>query len=321
MRVLITGVAGFLGSHLADRMIALGHEVRGVDNMSGGERANVPSAVDFAEIDCRDFGSVRDEARGCQIVYHCAAHATEGLSVFSPSDITDNGIGASVSVFSAAISAGVQRIVFCSSMARYGAAQTPFVESERELSPRDPYGIGKLATEAILANLATTHGVEYAIAVPHNIIGPRQKYDDPFRNVAGIMINLMLQGRQPVVYGDGSQRRCFSYVDDCVDCLAEMAFSPHARSEVINIGPDEGTVTILELAREIAGLIGFRLDPIFVRARPQEVKHAMCSSDKARRLLGYRTRWTLRDGLAKMIDHVRSRGTRDFRYHLHGRGG
>jgi UDP-glucose 4-epimerase len=152
--------------------------------------------------------------------------------------------------------------------------------------------------------------------VPHNIIGSRQKYDDPYRNVASIMINLMLQGRQPIIYGDGEQKRCFSFVQDCIYCLREMAFRDNAAGEIINIGPDEEFVTINQLAAIIAGLLDFDLDPVYVPDRPQEVRYATCSADKARRMLGYRTKTPLRDGLGEMIDFIRRKGPRKFRYHL-----
>lgn len=314
-KIFITGVAGFLGSHLADAMLADGHEVVGIDNMIGGELDNVPAGVEFHQIDCNDFSNVKERMKSCQIVYHCAATAYEGLSVFSPHVVTQNIVGASVSVISAAISNGVKRIVICSSMARYGALSPPFQEN-MICKPQDPYGIGKLAVEQFLRNLCDTHGVEYVIAVPHNIIGPRQKYDDPYRNVASIMMNLMMQGRQPVIYGDGSQERCFSYIDDCLFCLKKMAFDPHVVGEIINIGPDEGVVTINALAREIANILRFKLVPMYMPGRPQEVKYAHCSSDKARRLLDYHTKTSLHDGLRNMVIAIDRRGTRPFKYHL-----
>src|ERR1035437_2459658 len=315
-RIFITGVAGFLGSHLADAMLADGHEVVGIDNMIGGELDNVPSGVEFHQIDCNDFYDVKERIRGCDIVYHCAATAYEGLSVFSPHVVTQNIVGASVSVISAAISNSVKRIVICSSMARYGGSQMPpFIESMR-CRPQDPYGIGKLAVEQSLKNLCETHGVEYVIAVPHNIIGPRQKYDDPYRNVASIMMNLMMQGRQPVIYGDGSQERCFSYIDDCLYCLKAMAFQENVVGEVINIGPDEGVVTINELAQTIANLLRFKLVPVYMPGRPQEVKYAHCSSYKARQLLGYETKTSLTKGLLNMVEAIDARGYRPFKYHL-----
>ena len=315
MKVFITGVAGFLGSHLADEMIAEGHEVVGVDNLIGGELDNVPAKVSFHQFDCNDFSHIQRVSEGCDIFYHCAATAYEGLSVFSPHVVTQNIVGASVAVFSAAIANRAKRIVNCSSMARYGALKPPFTEDQAP-RPQDPYGIGKLAAEQLLRNLCEVHGVEYVIAVPHNIIGPRQKWDDPYRNVASIMINLMLQGRQPIVYGNGKQRRCFSFVEDCLYCLKEMAFRDSVVGEVINIGPDEETITIIELAERIANRIQFNLDPIFMPGRPQEVEHATCSSDKARKFLQYKTTVDLDTGLARMIEAIRKKGTREFKYHL-----
>lgn len=315
MRIFITGVAGFLGSHLADAMLADGHMVVGIDNLIGGELENVPAAVSFHQIDCNDFEKVRRLSEGCDIFYHCAATAYEGLSVFSPHIVTQNIVSASVSVFSAAIANKAKRIVFCSSMARYGALKPPFTESQCP-KPQDPYGIGKLAAEQILRSLCETHGVEYVIAVPHNIIGPRQKYDDPFRNVASIMINLMLQGRQPIVYGDGKQQRCFSFISDCLYCLKEMAFRPNMNGEIINIGPDEEIVTIINLAERIANQLQFNLNPVFVAGRPQEVTNAICSSDRARKLLNYTTVVDLDTGLSDMITYVRQRGVRPFKYHI-----
>jgi UDP-glucose 4-epimerase len=314
-RVFITGVAGFLGSHLADAMLADGHEVVGIDNLLGGDRENVPHDVDFHVCDCNDFDRVRDLVSHCDIVFHCAATAYEGLSVFSPSIVTTNIVGASVSVFSAAIAAKVKRIVFCSSMARYGTGVPPFCEWQKT-APQDPYGIGKVCAEDMLHNLCKVHGTEYVIAVPHNIIGPRQKYDDPYRNVASIMMNLMLQGRAPVIYGDGSQQRCFSYIDDCLDCLKKMAFLPGLSGQTINIGPDEERVTINDLCAHIALVTEFDGAPIYMPGRPQEVKYATCSSDKARRVLDYKTKTPLWDGLTRMCEAMRRRGTKPFVYHL-----
>jgi UDP-glucose 4-epimerase len=209
----------------------------------------------------------------------------------------------------------VKRFVYCSSMARYGKQQAPFHEDQTPL-PEDPYGIAKYAGELLVANVSATHGMEHVIAVPHNIIGPRQKYDDPYRNVASIMINRMLQGKQPIIYGDGEQVRCFSFVQDCVDPLLKMGTQSGLSGEIINIGPDEEAVTINELARIIAQLLVFDLDPIYVTSRPQEVRDARCSADKARRLLGYRTKVSLEEGLRSMIDWIREHGPKPFAYHL-----
>jgi len=314
-RIFISGVAGFLGSHLADSFLSDGHEVIGNDNMIGGYLDNVPEGVEFYQFDCNDFDKLRHHMKGVDIVYHCAATAYEGLSVFSPHLVTQNIVTSSTAMISAAIANNVRRFVMCSSMARYGTNQVPFTE-DMTPRPQDPYGIGKYASELLLQNLADTHGMEWVIAVPHNIVGPRQKYDDPYRNVASIFINLMLQGRQPYVYGDGSQKRCFSFVSDDIEPLKQMAFESACNRQIINIGPDDEFVTINELAVAVARLLQFDLNVTYTKGRPQEVELANCSADKARRLLGYEPKVKLEEGLEQMIDWISMRGARPFKYHL-----
>jgi UDP-glucose 4-epimerase len=314
-RIFISGVAGFLGSHLADAFLADGHAVVGNDKMIGGYLDNVPAGVEFYQFDCNDFDKLKQHMKGVDIVYHCAATAYEGLSVFSPHLITQNIVGASTAMISAAIANGVRRFVMCSSMARYGTNDVPFTE-DMIPRPQDPYGIGKYAAELMLQNLAETHDMEWVIAVPHNIYGPRQKYDDPYRNVPSIFINLMLQGRQPVIYGDGSQKRCFSYVTDDIEPMKQMAFDPACAGEVINIGPDDEFVEINELCAMVGRLLQFDLEPIHMKGRPQEVELANCSADKARRLLGYEPKVKLEEGVEQMINWISHRGVRPFKYHL-----
>lgn len=316
MKIFISGVAGFLGSHLADTFIKEGHEVVGCDNLLGGYLDNVPAEVEFHQYDCNYYNSMVKITKGCDVVYHTAATAYEGLSVFSPFIVTKNIVQASVSLITAAISNNVTRFVYCSSMARYGTQEVvPFVESMIP-KPQDPYGIGKLSVELMLKNLCEIHGMEYVIAVPHNIIGPRQKYDDPYRNVASIMINLMLQGRQPIIYGNGEQKRCFSFVDDDIDILKRLAIENKALGEVINIGPDAEFVTINELANTIADILNFRLDPIYKKGRPQEVFLANCSANKARELFDYNPKVSLKDGLVSMVEYIIRRKPKPFKYHL-----
>ncbi len=318
MRVFVSGIAGFLGSHLADAFLARGDEVCGVDNLLGGYPDNVPAGAEFTVAECQDLDAVRPLVRGCDVVYHCAAAPYEGFSVFSPSLVTNHVVGATAALLSAACDARVRRFVFCSSMARYGA-QPIRVCGFSELDPprpQDPYAIGKVAAEQLVENLCGVHGVEWAIAVPHNIYGPRQKYDDPFRNVASIFANLMLQARQPFIYGDGMQRRCFSFITDAVEPLVKMADSADVAGKVVNIGPDDEVVTVLELAEILADILGFDLEPQFVRGRPQEVHDASCSADRARKLLGYAPRTPLRAGLAELVRWIRARGPRPFCYHL-----
>ena len=315
-RVFITGVGGFLGHHLAVRMHELGWEVAGNDTFIGGEEQNVPDYVDFHLADCCNYEAMKTAMEGCDLVYHCAATAHEGLSVFSPSFITRNIFEASVTTFSAAIAAGVKRVVFCTSMARYGNQQAPFTE-DMSPAPVDPYGIAKVAAEDVLRVLGKVHGIEWNIAVPHNIVGEHQKYDDPFRNVMSIMLNRNLRGDPSIIYGDGEQTRCFSYVGDCIQCLEKMGTQDNIVYETINIGPDEDPITINELAKLCANETGLNQPPIYyTQGRPQEVKHATCSSDKARKLLNYKTTTSVEESVEKTANWIRENKPREFKYHL-----
>jgi len=315
-RICVSGVAGFLGSHLADAFIKKGHEVIGCDTLIGGDLSNVNKNVIFQKWDCSDLPKMIKLTKDCDVVYHLAALAHEGLSVFSPYLITHSVFDASISMLSASIKNKCRRFVYASSMARYGSQGCTLFREEMLCNPQDPYGIAKYATEQVIRHLSDVHNFEWSIAVPHNIIGPRQKWDDPYRNVASIFINRMLQGKQPIIYGDGTQQRCFSFVQDCLQCLIKMGFVDDANKQVINIGPDEEIINVNVLAETIADLIGFDLKPIYMGSRPKEVWAASCSSDKARKLLGYKTNHTLQDGLQEMIDYIKEKGVKPFDYSL-----
>jgi UDP-glucose 4-epimerase len=313
--VFITGIAGFLGSHLADEFLERGYEVVGNDNMVGGYEANIPTEAEFHHVDCNDVDQMQTAMEGADIVYHTAALAYEGLSVFAPARINESIYQATSATLAAAAQNDVDRFVYCSSMSRYGASDPPFTE-DMDPSPQDPYAVSKAAAEEMVELMAEVHGFEYVIAIPHNIIGPRQKFNDPFRNVAAIFINRMLQGKQPIIYGDGEQKRCFTFIQDNVRPLRKLATYDNVTGEVINIVPDDEFITINTLAETIADIIDFDLDPIYKPDRPQEVKLANCSADKARDLLNYETQYTLRDGLQEMVEYIDEVGPREFEYHL-----
>jgi UDP-glucose 4-epimerase len=316
LKVLITGIAGFLGSHLADRFLADGHEVVGIDNLLGGYRSNVPKGARFHEADLLNLDEISVYFEGVELVIHSACTAYEGLSVFSPSLVVANTTQITTNVISASIKNGVKKIVYMSSMARYGTqTRVPFTE-DMTPAPQDPYGIAKYASELLLKNLCETHGLEFVILVPHNIIGPRQKFDDPYRNVASIMINRMLVGKQPIIYGTGEQKRCFSFISDVVEPLYKASFSELALSQTINIGPDEEFITINQLAVMLAKILDFDLQPIYMEGRPQEVFEANCSADLARKILQYETRTKLSEGLRDLADWIKNQGPKPFTYHL-----
>ena len=314
MHIFITGIAGFLGSNLAEYYLKKNFTVSGCDNLIGGSLDNIDqNKINFFKADCEDLGTMKKIIKGADVLCHAAAYAHEGLSSFSPVLISNNNVSGSVSVFTAAIINKVKRIVYCSSMARYGDIKIPFREQD-ELRPVDPYGVSKVAAENILKILSKTHNIEYNIAVPHNIIGPRQKYDDPYRNVVSIMINLMLQKRNPIIYGDGNQKRTFSDIDDCIYCLDKLLTDPKVVSQVVNIGPDEEFTSINELYRLLSNKLKFNLEPKYLEDRPNEIKEATCSADKARKILGYKTSVSLDESLDKMINYISKKGPKKFQY-------
>ena len=317
LKVFITGVAGFLGSQLAEDLINSGHTVGGCDNLTTGLTENLPAGLIFHKVDCLDTKRLESVLNGYDVIIHAACLPYEGLSVFSPTNICLNTFQASVSTFTAAINSNVKKIIYCSSMARYGYIENIPFKEEQTPAPLDPYGISKLAAENVLKTLCDTHGANYSILVPHNVIGQKQRFDDPFRNVCAIMINSMLQGIQPVVFGDGLQRRCFTDVRDIVPCFKKVVTSDVGNEQVINIGPDEEFVTILELVKMISEITNFKnLDPVFVPERPSEVKHAYCSSQKSRDLLDYKTNYKLRESLENLTDWIRTVGPKPFNYLL-----
>ena len=314
-KVLVTGAAGFLGSHLTDHLIENGFEVLGTDNMIGGDLENVNRNVKFSNLDCCDVNKLNILCKNIDVIFHCAATAHEGLSIFSPNEIAKNNFLATTAVVTAGVNNKVKRIIFCSSMARYGNQKTPYTE-DMQTRPVDPYGISKVAAEEVLKVLCNLNKVEWVIAVPHNIIGPKQRYVDPYRNVVSIMFNRILQGKKPIIYGDGEQKRCFSYIDDCISCLLKMMDSKEVVGEVINIGPDEEFFSINEIAKMCSNISGSNLVPEYYPHRPLEIKLATCSSDKARRLLNYQTTTKTYDAIKKTYEYIKSKGPKKFQYNI-----
>ena len=316
MKIFITGIAGFLGGHVAERLIEDGHEVSGCDNLIGGYIENVPSDADFYQVDAIYLNQMKKLTKGADIVIHTACTAYEGLSVFSPYLVGQNTYQISMSVFTAVADNNIPKLINCSSMARYGEQETvPFTE-DMIPKPQDPYGIAKLAAEESLKVMSKVHEFEFVNLVPHNIIGPKQKYDDPYRNVVSIMINRVLNNQPPIIYGDGSQQRCFSDIDDVVNPIINSLTNPNATYETINVGPDEDVISILELSERVLKVLNSDLEPIFVDPRPQEVAFAHCSAEKARDLLEYKTTVPLDKSIEKIANWIIEMGPKKFRYHL-----
>ena len=236
MGVLVTGGAGFIGSHVADALLSAGHDVVVLDDLSGGYAENVPQATKFVE------GSILDEQLVLRLfeehrfeyVFHLAAYAAEGLSHFIRRFNYDNNLIGSMHLVNAAINFDVKCFVFTSSIAVYGRNQLPMHESTSPL-PEDPYGIAKLAVEHDLRSSHEMFGLDYVVFRPHNVYGERQNIGDRYRNVLGIFMNQIMQGKPLTVFGDGQQTRAFTYIADVAPMIAEAPFTRGALNEVFNI--------------------------------------------------------------------------------------
>jgi UDP-glucose 4-epimerase len=314
MKVLVTGGAGFMGSHLVDELILRGHEVISVDNLSGGYKRNVNPNCKFIKMDLREYDKVKKIVKDIDIIFHLAAYAAEGQSIFSPIQINDINITPMNNLLVAAVNNNVERFIFTSSMAIYGNQKPPFDESMPRL-PEDPYACGKAYCERMLEIFAKTYDFKYVITRPHNVFGPRQNIADPYRNVLGIWINRIMNNKPPYIYGNGNQTRAFSYIDDITPALANAGFYKKADNQIINLGSDE-VVTINHACKLVLNAMNSNLKPIHTEKRPCEVMHAYCTVEKSKKLLDYETRHTLEQGIKKMVEWARKIGPQKPTYTL-----
>ncbi len=319
-RILVTGAAGFMGSHLVDSLVQDGHEVYGVDDLSGGFWRNVHPDSHFTKLDLRQKEAAEAHVNEVQpeILFHLAADATEGRSQFTPLTCTERNLMAYLHTLIPAIRNGVRKVVLTSSMSVYGA-QTPPFDEEMPVAPEDIYGVSKAAMEQVTRILSEVHGFAYTIMRPHNVYGARQNIADPYRNVIGIFHNALLNGKNFYIYGDGEQHRAFTHIDDFTPYMAKAGFDPSTDGQIVNIGPcDE--VTINHLANLVLRLFydGQRVPdhvrPQHLPPRPMEVRDAYCTDDKARRLLGYHSTVSLEDGVRHMIEWAKELGPQKPRY-------
>lgn len=308
-RSLVTGGAGFIGSHVADELLARSHEVDVVDDLTGGFAENVPEGARFREGSVTDAAFVRDlftQSR-YDYVFHLAAYAAEGLSHFIRRfNYTNNVIG-SMNLLDAAVNTDVRCFVFSSSIAVYGEAPLPMTE-ETVPRPVDPYGIAKYAVEMDLRAAHELFGLDFIVFRPHNVYGERQNIGDRYRNVMGIFMNQILRGEPMTVFGDGEQTRAFTHIADVAPVIAESIDRPEALNQVFNVGADT-PYSVNRLAEIVARAMGAEPRIRHLPSR-HEVVHAYSSHEKAGRLLDYRPRVSLEDGIARMAAWVREHGAR-----------
>ena len=300
--VLVTGGAGFIGSHVAEWLVKSGRRVVVLDDLSGGFVENVPAGAEFVKGSVQDaeFVNALFEKERFDYVFHLAAYAAEGLSHFIKNFNYQNNLVGSVNLVNAAVNTGsVKCFVFTSSIAVYGRNQTPMTEDLVPM-PEDPYGISKYAVELDQKETREMFGMNYVVFRPHNVYGERQNIGDPYRNVIGIFMRQILTGQPLTIFGDGEQVRAFSYIDDVAPVIAASIDRPATWNQVYNIGADRPW-TVNELARTVCEAMGAPDSAIRHLDARNEVVTAYSSHEKVKRDFGDLMRNVpLSEGVAKM---------------------
>src|SRR3989339_545761 len=305
---LVTGGAGFIGSHVADQLLKMGHRVMVLDDLSGGFAENVNSGCKFIKgsiLNKKLLESIFEHNR-IDYVFHLAAYAAEGLSHFIRIFNYENNILGSVHLINLAVKYNIKRFVFTSSIAVYGTNQIPMVET-LEPQPEDPYGIAKYAVEMDLESAHKIFGLDYTIFRPHNVYGERQNCGDPYRNVLGIFLNNILDKKPVCIFGNGKQTRAFSYIGDIAPIIAKSVKVQKAKNEVFNIGSDK-FCSILELVKTMERVTGSPIEIEFLPPR-KEVLHARANHAKAKRIFCSPKNTDLEEGIKIMFAWAKRRGS------------
>ena len=304
-RYLITGVAGFIGSTLAHRLVEEGHEVSGIDNLSTGRLENledIRSAIKFENIDLRDADGLRAACKGVEFVLHQAAVASVPRSVKDPQGSHESNINGTLNLLIAARDAGVRRIVYAASSSAYGDQPTQPKHEEMTPSPLSPYAVQKLTCEYYIQSFYHSYGLEGVCLRYFNIFGPHQAADSPYSGVIAQFIFKMMEGTTPTIFGDGLTSRDFTFVDNAVNAnlLACQAPNAVATGRVFNVGTGKSR-TLNEVYEGIAAALGFKQPPLYGPERVGDVKHSLASIERARKELGYVPRADFQQGLEKTV--------------------
>lgn len=306
---LVTGGAGFIGAHVVNSLVKLGHEVVVLDDLSGGFRENINSKATFIEGSILDVNLINDLFANNKFnyVYHLAAYAAEGLSHFIKNFNYNNNLIGSVNLINASINHKIDCFVFTSSIAVYGGIKPPMTEAKTPV-PEDPYGIAKFAVEQELKVSHEMFGLDYVIFRPHNVYGEYQNLGDRYRNVVGIFMNQLMQGNELTVFGKGDQTRAFSYVGDVAPYIAESPFISEARNQIFNIGADK-EYSVNNLAKAVINAMGINSEVQYLPPR-NEVLHAYADHTKAKKVFGISSLTSLDEGLLKMAYWAKKTGVK-----------
>jgi UDP-glucose 4-epimerase len=300
-RCLVTGGAGFIGSHLADALHRLGRPVRVLDNFSTGSRDNLAGGLEVVDGCVTDAAAVGRAVEGCEFVFHLAALASVAKSVEDPAATHAVCATGTLNVLNAARAAGVRRVVYAGSASAYGGASDPAGQDENTpLVTLSPYAAAKLAGEFYCESFAHTYGLETVRLRFFNVFGPRQRADSPYSGVIAIFAAALAAGRTPTIHGDGLQSRDFVYVADVVDALVRAAETPGVSGRVYNVGTGR-SVTLLDLIRELNAALGTSAVPVHGPARPGDIRHSRARIDRISRELGYAPRVSFAEGLRRTL--------------------
>jgi UDP-glucose 4-epimerase len=305
-RFLITGIAGFIGSTLAHRLVDEGHEVSGIDNLSTGSLDNlaaIRSKVDFQQIDLRDAEALRDVCRGVEFILHQGALASVPRSVKNPLESHESNINGTLNLLLAARDAGVRRIVYAASSSAYGDQPTQPKHEGMLPMPLSPYAVQKLTCEYYIQSFHRSYGLEGICLRYFNIFGPRQAADSPYSGVIAQFIYKMMEGTTPTIYGDGLTSRDFTFVDNAVNAnlLACRAPKQYATGRVYNVGTGKSR-TLNDVYQGIAKALDFKQAPQYGPERVGDVKHSLASIERAQKDLGYEPKADFEEGLKKTVD-------------------
>jgi len=313
MKALVTGGAGFIGSHVVDELIDREWEVVVIDNLSVGERKNVNKKAKFIKGDIRDETFVRSFMNGVDVIFHFAYDATECKSIFSPVLDTDINLKGSMIVLKEAINAGVQKFVFPSSVLVYGKPLSVPTSEDHPLMPDDPYSVSKMAFEHYLRVYYELGKIKPYIIRFNNTYGPRLRLDNPYKGATQIFISRCLKKQKPTIFGDGLQRRAFTYVEDLKAPIVEIINFDDLIGVPINLG-SEHVHTITEVAKTICKLTGVDEELEYLPARQKDIKDAWCDVTRMKRYFGFSCETKLEDGLKKTIEWAKKEPDNIFKY-------